>query len=124
MIEVGNLFEDYNKDFLIDKILMDDPSHLNMQFMNLLKKFSNNSRIFGFYWNVLENIEAFGQEVINFVFESLSKHVKLASLKDKLEIINRCISLLNKNKAGIHIIKIIRSIFKEYKLTISKLYDL
>lgn len=66
----------------------------------------------------------FSLDILNFVFEQMSKQVKLASLKDKLEIIKKCIVYLNEDKAGIYIVKIIRSIFKDNKLTISKLHDL
>lgn len=41
LTEVGVLLEDYNKDFLIDKIL-NDPTMINLPVMNLLKRFSNN----------------------------------------------------------------------------------
>ncbi len=51
LTEVGNLLEDYNKDFLIEKILtLDDPSSLNISMMNLLKKFTKIEKVDKFYW--------------------------------------------------------------------------
>ena len=41
LTEVGVLLEDYNKDFLIDKIL-NDLIVINLPVINLLKRFSNN----------------------------------------------------------------------------------
>jgi len=122
LTEVGVLLEDYNKDFLVDKILS-DLSLINLPMMNLLKRFSTNQKVEDFYWEVLRNVDSYSVEMLNFVFEQLSKQVKQASLKDKLHIIKKCISLLKEDKAGIQIIKIIRSTFKD-KLTISKLYEL
>jgi len=69
-------------------------------------------------------MDIFKQDIINFVFEQLSKQVKSCSLKEKHEIISKCVELLKQNKAGIYIIKIIRSVFKDNKLTISKIFDM